>query len=1129
MNTSIRVVVGVAALLFAAFRLSAQNQSNVQDELLRADKQFDLYAYNIARSSYEKVLQSDPNNARALARIADCYVQTNRPEEALPYYERATNAPGMDPEVMLRYGKALMMTGDYITAKTWFQFYAEGNPSEGNHFANMCDYAIAASNKDALYIPKLEPLNTEAADYSPAFLGDRVVYNSARTDIKRKTNAKSTTDWSGSSATNQPFVTQRNPADGFLQKPEFLRSDLQNTYNEGPLSFSADGKKVVFCRNNYINGARQIAEKGLTMSLYTADVDNGEWKNIRAFPYNGSDYATGFPNLSADGNTLWFASNRSDGMGGWDIYVSEWTGTTWSTPSNLGAPLNTPGNEITPFFDGENLFFSSDYHRGFGGLDVFRAELQAWQVSNIFHLGPGVNSSRDDYGFIFDAADNIGYLTSNRPDGRGNEDIWQVHKKLDEFVITVMDEYRTPIADAEIDFSACGAGVMRTNASGQYSFAVTSGQADCNASVKKAGYQSSDVAIRSTGKKNLTVTLNTAPEAYNTYQEPSPSNAALISRSGIPAQPAAYSTESIAPQSADGSLVDHSLTLYDAMGQPLTGARVDLSTCALGAKTTDASGSISFQLPAGTTCCMVVTKKGYEEAVIPITSTSYGAKSVSLSPLSAPVVPIAAGTGGTYTGSVMDGESMNEVAAVTVKAQKLPNGQIMTTSTNNLGRYIFNLEAGGYYQFTFLKKGYQQEVMNYLVSVNNTARTIAPVILQPGAGTTPAPPTVAETPAQYNTTPQSSPVKMMAAKTAAPAPVQSAPTTTGYAVQLAAQPQEFSQADIKKYNTLQPLGNLYTVQDEKMSRLRLGVFATKAEAESVNKQVQQTVKGSFVVPEKNADPQLVVNNAAPATYSTEPVKTASAKGAPVVGTQALPSSPAVTPASNPIRYAVQVASLASNKSVDLSEFSSLSNIGNVYMKPENETLKIRVGIWSAHEDAEEAKAQIVQKGFNDAIIVTEKANDASLQNFFISSVQMSNEAPSQYSTPSTVSPKAAKMAGAQTQPMLVEPVQTAKSAPSNTPAPVSALPINNNAAGTQYMVRVCLMSDLDNFDPKTIQGVGGKQEKWPVGETGATAIMLTGFGDLESALTALYRLRERNFPDAYLLKQENGEVKKLRY
>ncbi|MBL7804835.1 MAG: carboxypeptidase regulatory-like domain-containing protein [Saprospiraceae bacterium] len=1128
MNFIIRGVALIAVLFSAATWLPAQNPA-VQDDLLRADKQFDLYAYNIARSSYEKVLQADPYNARALARIADCYVQTNRPEDALPFYERATSAPGMDPDVMLRYGKALMMTGDYVTAKTWFQFYGEGNPTVGQHFSQMCDYAISASNKEALYVPRLENLNTDAADYAPAFYGTKIVYNSARTDLKRKTNPKSTADWTGGSATNQPFITQRSTTDGALQKPEFLRSDLQNTWNEGPVSFSADGKKVVFSRNNYINGARQIAEKGLTMSLYTADVDNGEWKNIRAFPYNGSDYGTGFPCLSSDGNTLWFASNRPDGLGGWDIYVSEWTGTTWSAPSNMGAPLNTAGNEITPFIAGDNLYFSSDYHRGLGGMDVFRAELQGWQVNNIFHLGPGVNSPRDDYGFIFDASENIGYFTSNRPEGVGNEDIWQIKKKLDEFVITVVDEYRTPIANAEIDFTACGAGVMRTNALGQYSFAVSSGQADCNAAVKKYGYQSTDIQIRSAGKKNLTVTLNTLPA----YAEPEPTaaSAQLSSRAGIPAQsPATYSTPLATP--AADAMVNHSLNLYDAVGRPLTNATVDLSTCGLGNMTTDATGSLYFQLPAGTTCCLVVQKPGYEEAVIPITSSSSGEKSVSLSPLNSPVVPIQAGKAGTYTGTILDAETMNDVEGVTVRAQKLPNGQIMSTTSNNLGRYIFNLEAGGYYQFTYLKKGYQQEVMNYLISVNNTARTITHVILQPGTGTSTA---AATAPAQYTTPTSVSPTRLMAPQTTAVPAAPATPTFDGYAVQLAAQPTPFTDADMKKYQSLSSMGNLYTVQDEKMSRLRLGVFANKADADAANKQAQLTAKGSFVVPEKKAEEALKVSSqtlaATPAEYNTIAAK-GGGKGAPVVGTQPLSAAPVATPAPvvNPIRYAVQIASLSTNKSVDLNEFSSLSSLGNVYMKPENEMLKIRVGIWEQHADAEEAQQQIVQRGFKDAIIVTEKASDPSLQNFFISSVNVSGDAPAQYSAPASTTPKSAKMAGA-TPAIQIAPGQSAKSAPTAVPAnytlapPASAL----SAEGTQYLIRVCLMNDLDNFDPKSIQGVGGKQERWPIAESGATAIMLTGYTELESALTALYRLRERSFPDAYLLRQENGEMKKLRY
>lgn len=169
----------------------------------------------------------------------------------------------------------------------------------------------------------------------------------------------------------------------------------------------------------------------MNMSLYIADVVNGEWQNTKPFPYNGVDYATGFPSLTDDGNTLVFASNNSStttGGKGWDIYVSNFVNGEWSAPRNLGAPLNTSGNEITPFYSGADLYFSSDWHIGLGGFDVFRAQLANNDVTNIFHLGPGINSSYDDYGFIFNAQQNTGYLTSNRPGGRGNEDIWQVQK-----------------------------------------------------------------------------------------------------------------------------------------------------------------------------------------------------------------------------------------------------------------------------------------------------------------------------------------------------------------------------------------------------------------------------------------------------------------------------------------------------------------------------------------------------------------------------------------------------------------------------------------------------------------------------------------------------------------------------
>lgn len=536
MNTSYRA--GLLAMILIVFTGPLFAQPAGSDDLVRADKQFDLYAYNLALRTYDEVLQKDPNNAHALARMGDCYFQLNKPDASLEYYQRATQLRDAEREASLHYGIALMHTGDYIGAKKQFRLYADGNQTVGDHYISMCDYAIQTTKKEANFSARNEPSNTDAADYSPAFYTSRVVFNSARTDISRKLQSKSSADWTGS-AYNQLFVTQRNPEGGFLQKPGFLHSDLQNAFNEGPVSFSGDGKKVAFCRNNFINGTRQIADKGISMSLYTADVDaNGVWSNVKAFPYNGSDYATGFPALSSDGKTLLFSSNQDGGYGGWDIYVSNWSSSGWSTPRNLGAPLNTPGNEVTPFYDGKNLYFSSDWHEGLGGLDVFRAELGQAEIKNVYQLGAGINSSRDDYGFIYNAEQNIGYLTSNRPGGRGNEDIWQINKKIVDTPepttasiagtapqtysttpsvaaepnsgynhLLVTDEQGKSLNNVEVDFLDCGCGTGRTDANGKYYFEALSRPVDCHVGLTRDGYQDASIALYSFGQQNVLVSM----------------------------------------------------------------------------------------------------------------------------------------------------------------------------------------------------------------------------------------------------------------------------------------------------------------------------------------------------------------------------------------------------------------------------------------------------------------------------------------------------------------------------------------------------------------------------------------------------------------------------------------------
>jgi len=544
------------SLAFATVTTLLAAQSSQSEDLQRADKQYDLYAYNLALKTYEEVLKIQPNNAHALARTGDAYFQLNRPEDALPWYDQAVKRQDAEPEALLNYGKALLQTGDYAGAKKWFLRYAETNATVGGHYASLADYAAQNANKEALYTVKNEALNTVAADFSPAFYGNRVAYSSSRTDIQRQTQSKTSSDWSGA-AYNQLFVTQRNPDGIYLQKPQFLRSDLQNAYNEGPVSFSADGKRVAFCRNNFIDGTRQIAEKGLNMSLYTADVVDGSWVNIKAFPYNGSDFATGFPTLSPNGKMLLFASNQPGGLGGWDIYVSNWVSENWTTPRNIGSPLNTPGNEVTPFYDGNNLYFSSDWHSGLGGLDVFRAELGDESVSNVYHLGPGINSSYDDYGFIYNEQQKIGYVTSNRPGGRGHEDIWQVTKKRESqppvavvtanpattpasptqystttqypaptqystpttttstptaewgtLYVLVNDEYGNILPNANLDFSTCGLGTGRTDKDGKFFFRALNYVVDCSVETSREGYQDTRVDLTGFGQRNVVVAMS---------------------------------------------------------------------------------------------------------------------------------------------------------------------------------------------------------------------------------------------------------------------------------------------------------------------------------------------------------------------------------------------------------------------------------------------------------------------------------------------------------------------------------------------------------------------------------------------------------------------------------------------
>lgn len=1012
------------ALLCAASRLFAQN--TISDDLLRADKQFNLYAYNLALKTYKDVLKKDANNGRALARIADCYFQLNQPEESLSWYARAVEQREPNSDVQLRYGKALMYRGDYPLARRQFLEYAALSDEAqkiGRHYADMCDYAAKTIGKDPAFTAKNEALNTEASDFGPTFLNNRVIYSSARTDLVRKSQSKNASDYSGS-AYNQLFVTQRNPENGSLQKPAFFRSDLQNNYNEGPVSFSSDGKKVAFCRNTFINGARQVADKGLNMSLYIADVVDGEWVNVKPFPFNGTDFATGFPCLTANGSTLLFASNNPNsttGGKGWDIYVSSLVNGEWSTPRNLGAPLNTPGNEVTPFYDGADLYFSSDWHDGLGGLDVFRAELGKNEVKNVYTLGPGINSSYDDYGYVFNTQQKVGYLTSNRTGGRGNEDIWQIVKKA---------------GDVPSSRSLSDAMAGRT-------------------------------------------TSAPAPGQYSTD-----------------ASPVQYGMD-------ESTVKYYYLYVGDDWGRPLQGVYVDMTECNGEKGQTDSEGKYYFTPPVRPLNCSIeLSKEGYETTRVAV--TEFSARNFTVS------IPL--NKRQEFTGTVLDARTNLPLSGAVVEFKD--DGKPIQTMTDYYGKYALMMTPRNTYDVEFSKEGYKVQKVKIRPGMAGTGTEIAPMLLEPGAisvadsrsfttapvstppaNTTTLIPNPYTTPTTYVTPTYTTPTyTTYAPSTTTLVPVQHTapePEHSGYAIQLSAMPENLNESNSKKFESLAKYGNIYTKAEDNKYKVRLGIFPTKEEAQKKLKEVNKDsrFKGAFIVDEWGADKDLLLGRQAnttapPAQYGI--TTTTTTKAPPVRNDE--------------VRYAVQVGSFSpDNKTISISDYASLSGLGNVYSKLENGSLKMRLGVWPNYADAESAQSEVVKRGFKDAIVVTEKTRDESIKGFMLNGAANASSAPATYSTrtPSNITP--------------IKSVTTSET-------------------DAKYYVRVCAMKDASKFDATQLEaaGVDGRVEKWPVGNSGITAIMLAGYSNLDAAARDKERLRFSGFPDAYIVKELKGEVSRVK-
>ena len=399
----------------------------------KADSDYAANLYKEAILAYEKALASDAEQPTAMIRLAEAYQLTNNLVKAEEWYAKAIKYSSTQ-KYIFEYAQMLKSNGKIAEARKWFLEYAKFDAAKGQHFANSCNFVEKQAFAKSLFEVKSMPeLNTKNADFAPIISNNLLIFASSRSVAVQKDGAVTWTN----DAFNQHYIAEFDLKTDSLLSLKPFRHYIGRDINDAPMSYTKKGDWVAITSNNYMDGIRHIEGSGLMMDIYlyqTKSLKEWDHNTEKFFPYNaGVDaskpYSTGHPCLSADGSALYFCSNVPGGYGGYDLYVSYRLQSGWSKPRNLGPTINTPGNEMSPFVDEfGRLYFASDWHEGFGGLDIFSAERMDNGIDwgFVINLGSPVNSPYDDMYFSFDTRNRYGYFSSNRPGGRGNEDIYKV-------------------------------------------------------------------------------------------------------------------------------------------------------------------------------------------------------------------------------------------------------------------------------------------------------------------------------------------------------------------------------------------------------------------------------------------------------------------------------------------------------------------------------------------------------------------------------------------------------------------------------------------------------------------------------------------------------------------------------
>ena len=418
----------------------------------KGEKFLALGEYFDAAAQYKKAYSNTKPKDKALrgkyaAKMALCYNRINFNQKAVAAYRNAIRYHADSIDMHLAFAKALLKDGNYKEAEQEFRMLLDSMP--GNVLArNGLQSALTArklKEEGSQYIvKKMDLFNSRRADYSPMFCGDQyeqLFFTSTRNEAEGD-------ELSGITGTKNGdiFFSQKDEK-GKWERPQTITSGLNTEFDEGACCFSPDQRTM------YLTQCVSDPSYPRYATIATSNRADAAWGKAQKLEITRDTLSSfAHPAVSPDGEWLYFTSDMPGGKGGLDIWRVRITGHGLGGVENLGEPINTPGDEMFPTFrPNGDLYFSSNGHQGFGGLDIYIAKLdKSGKKIVIEHPGYPLNSQGDDFGMTFEGAHNRGFFSSNRGDGRGWDHIYSFEKP--EIMQTVtgwvyeMEGYELPAA-----------------------------------------------------------------------------------------------------------------------------------------------------------------------------------------------------------------------------------------------------------------------------------------------------------------------------------------------------------------------------------------------------------------------------------------------------------------------------------------------------------------------------------------------------------------------------------------------------------------------------------------------------------------------------------------------------------